>query len=301
MVTFSNGDPALNLQSLKDGRWTGTWNARGASSTTSLKLEAVSVARQIRGELTLAVDSRTRQDPPVVEAGGVVSAVALQPYVPLAPGGVISVFGERLADVTQAATELPLPKQIGSTQVLMGGLPLPLISVSPTQIDAIVPGGLAPNTSHQLLVQRASTIARPVSLDVAPAQPAVAVDATVSAKQGRVTWVRPDTGETGPAQPGSAAKAGDLLVITAVGLGITDPLFADGEPSPDPSARTRDMVTATIGGVPAPVESAGLTPGLVGLYLVNARVPEGVPAGDQAPLALTVSGQTSQPVTIAVQ
>ena len=50
-----------------------------------------------------------------------------------------------------------------------------------------------------------------------------------------------------------------------------------------------------------PVESAGLTPGLVGLYLVNARVPEGVPAGDQAPLALTVSGQTSQPVTIAVQ
>jgi len=133
-----------------------------------------------------------------------------------------------------------------------------------------------------------------VSLDVAPAQPAVAVDS--------ITWVRAGSGETGRARPGTPARAGDLLVFNATGLGITDPVVADGEAAPDaPRARTRDAVTATIGQVPAQVESAGLAPGLVGLYQVNARVPEGVPAGDQAPVVLIVSGQSSQPVTIAVQ
>ncbi|MGH9721413.1 MAG: BACON domain-containing protein, partial [Bryobacteraceae bacterium] len=239
-VIFSNGDPSLSLQSIKDGRWTGTWESRRSSATTSLRVEAVNALREIRGEVTLSVDSRTRQEPPFVEASGVMSAVGLQPYVPLAPGGIISVLGERLAEVTQVAVGLPLPKRIGSTRVLMSGsVELPLLSVSPTRIDAIVPMGLTPNTPQQLLVERASTITRPVTLDVAPAQPAVYVESSAAERQGRVSWVRSPTGETALARPGTPAQAGDLLVISATGLGITAPLVADGEPAPEsPIAKT---------------------------------------------------------------
>jgi uncharacterized protein (TIGR03437 family) len=38
----------------------------------------------------------------------------------------------------------------------------------------------------------------------------------------------------------------------------------------------------------------------VGLYQVNALVPPGVPAGNAVPVAISIGGVTSNPVTIAV-
>jgi uncharacterized protein (TIGR03437 family) len=60
-------------------------------------------------------------------------------------------------------------------------------------------------------------------------------------------------------------------------------------------------VTLTIGGVDAKVVFAGLTPGLTGLYQVNAVVPPGVAPGSQVPVALTIAGVGSPPVTMAVK
>ncbi len=57
----------------------------------------------------------------------------------------------------------------------------------------------------------------------------------------------------------------------------------------------------TVGGVPAAVAFTGLTPESVGLYQVNAPIPDGVAPGDAVELRLTVAGQYSAPVTIAVQ
>ena len=49
------------------------------------------------------------------------------------------------------------------------------------------------------------------------------------------------------------------------------------------------MATVTIGGAPAPVAYAGLAPGFVGLYQVNAQVPTGLAAGNQ-PVVITMNG-----------
>jgi uncharacterized protein (TIGR03437 family) len=57
----------------------------------------------------------------------------------------------------------------------------------------------------------------------------------------------------------------------------------------------------TIGNVPAQVIYSGLTPGLIGLYQVNAQVPEGVPRGDAVAVAITVSNSISNIATIAVR
>jgi uncharacterized protein (TIGR03437 family) len=64
---------------------------------------------------------------------------------------------------------------------------------------------------------------------------------------------------------------------------------------------TANPVTATIGGVSASVQFAGLTPGFTGLYQVNLTIPGGVTPGDATALVLTVGGQVSQPVTLAVK
>ena len=60
-------------------------------------------------------------------------------------------------------------------------------------------------------------------------------------------------------------------------------------------------VTATLGGVNAPVTFAGLAPGFVGLYQVNVKVPEGVAAGDAVSLVITQAEVSSNTVTIAIE
>jgi adhesin/invasin len=80
------------------------------------------------------------------------------------------------------------------------------------------------------------------------------------------------------------------------------PAVRTGEPAPvSPLSRATNAVTVTSSGRPAQVQFAGLTPGFVGLYQVNAVVPAGVTPSEVLPVVLTVAGQPSPPVTIAVQ
>ena len=89
------------------------------------------------------------------------------------------------------------------------------------------------------------------------------------------------------------AKAGDVIVIFANGLGPVNNQPASGAVSPaDPLAPVQQNPTVTIGGQPAQVLFAGLAPGFVGAYQVNVRVPSGLPAG-LAPLVISAGGQTA--------
>src|SRR5213078_4822092 len=95
--------------------------------------------------------------------------------------------------------------------------------------------------------------------------------------------------------------AGDTLVIACAGLGAVDPPVSAGMAGPTPASATVNPVTVTIGGVGAPVTSAVLAPDLVGVYQVSVTVPDGVTSAPNAPLVVTVAGQASPAVTIAVQ
>jgi uncharacterized protein (TIGR03437 family) len=55
-----------------------------------------------------------------------------------------------------------------------------------------------------------------------------------------------------------------------------------------------------IGGQPATVAYSGLTAGFPGLYQVNVYVPAGIATADTAPVNITLAGQTSATVTMAV-
>jgi len=60
-------------------------------------------------------------------------------------------------------------------------------------------------------------------------------------------------------------------------------------------------VKVTVGGVEVAVSFAGLVPGFTGLYQVNAVVPEGLAGSDAAPAVVSVAGQQSAAVTMAVK
>lgn len=298
-VSFSNGDPPLTLQSLKDGTWQGTWQTRSSSqSAVTLTVSAVNPQLAISGTSTVGGGFRSPKDPPIFTQGSIGSAAVPAAYQPLAPGSIISIYGDRLADGTLAASTLPLPTQLGNTQVSIAGQLIPLIFASQFQINAVVPFGLNINTTHQVLVQRGITYSDPAPIDVAAAQPNI----FLANGYGIIFAARADGTPPFLISQTAPAKMGDILVIYCDGLGATNPAVPDGVGSPlSPLAQTASPVTVSVGGQNAPVLFAGLVPGFVGLYQVNAILPDGVPPGNFVPVTLTVAGLAGVTVTTVVQ
>ncbi len=228
----------------------------------------------------------------------------------IAPGSYIAIYGTALAGTgTPSATTLPLPTTLNGAQVTVCGIPVPLLYASPTQINALLPQNLNNSTSCPLVVITGTISSTPIQLVVTQLQPGIYTVDTSGSGAGIVT-----NALTGIQNDAShPARTSDYLVIYATGLGqVRGPNGelppADGVAAPLSTLfRTTSTVTATIGGVSAPVSFSGLTPTFAGLYQVNVQVPAGVTAGDAVKVVLTetdpqtkATGQ-SNTVTISVR
>jgi uncharacterized protein (TIGR03437 family) len=185
--------------------------------------------------------------------------------------------------------------------VTIGGRILPLLYVSPKQINAQLPFGMPANLMQQLVVTRDNMISAPELVALVPAEPGVFTVDQSGVGPGVVTAVHTD-GTQNPVDANHPATAGDVLVIYCTGLGEVNPRAVAGFPIPvQPESMVVDTVTATIGGTNAPVQFAGATSGFVGLYQVNVAVPSGIAPSVATPLVLTQGGRASRTVTIATK
>lgn len=297
-LSFSNGDPALGMSPLQDGTWTATWTPiNPVTSSLVVTLTAQLLSPPIQGTTQVSGSAPANPLVPIVNSGGVVSTAD---YVASpAPGTLISVFGTELAGSTEQA-KLPLPNQLGTTQLAIGGVIVPLLFVNATQINALVPYGLQTNANYTIIVQRGNAISTAQTISVQEAQPSVFTPDPSGKGQGYIFKLASDGSEI-LAAPGSPVTGGDVVVIYCEGLGEVQPQLLAGMPAPLTTLEyTVNPVTATIGGVSAKVEFGGLTPGFAGLYQVNLTVPSGITPGDSVPLLLSVAGESSLPVTMAV-
>jgi uncharacterized protein (TIGR03437 family) len=286
VAAFSSGDPPVPLVSLKNGRWIRTWVPRESSaSQVTVTVSAEIPGRQIQGSTQITGALRANPEPPLVRPGGIVSALSFQGE-PLAPGAMVTIFGSKLKPGT------------GDVLAVIGGKPMPIIG-TPTedQINAVIPYGLAVNTRHQVIIQRGDAYTNPEAVTVAAAQPAIHTKDGSGKGQGAISDANGALYEAG-----NAAKAGSELTIFCSGLGEVDPSAEAGKAAPEgPMSKPVAELVATIGGIRAEVKEARLAPGLVGMYIVRATVPEGVEPGDAVPVVLTIAGQSSPPVTMAVE
>jgi uncharacterized protein (TIGR03437 family) len=301
---FSNRD-SVQMVHIGNGVWQGTWKPVNPGTVTMfLTAFAVQNGTLVGGRSTTltALVTTPAAATPTVTAQGVVHAASAQGGVPIAPGGLISIYGSNLSDSTGPGSGLPLPQQLNGTQVLLGNQPLPILYTSSGQLNVQVPYTVPVNTQYQLTVERGNTYSVPQPLVVAAAEPGVFTVSQTGAGQGSI--VKSD-GVT-VAQPGTPASIGETVVIYCSGLGAVTPKVKEGSPAPGvpPLSTTDNPVTVTIGGKPATVAFSGLTPGSVGLYQINAVVPSGIITGDAVPVVIGVAGQTSPispPVTMAVK
>jgi uncharacterized protein (TIGR03437 family) len=213
----------------------------------------------------------------------------------IAPGLWVTIGGANLAGPSQTwnldgVQELPLT--LGGTTVTFNGTPAALLYVSPGQINALVPAGVAPG-KVEVVAQVNGVSSSTFTISAQAAQPAVyappSADAATffvtAALAGTATLIGNTATDPRVVRP---AYPGDTLDLYMIGVGstvdpskfITDRLFSGAFPVSAP-------VTATVGGEPANVVFAGLT--APGLYLVRIVVPSGLAAGPQ-PLRVSAGG-----------
>lgn len=308
MVSFSNGDAALLLQSQGGGSFENTWST--GNSTTGVTLTILANSQGIMGVAEVSGNLASQEQPPAFDKSGIVSVAAPVSFTALAPGSVISIFGSRLAESIAQFQTLPLPPQLVDTQLFVTGtapggvstplLNLPLYYVNQNQVNAIIPYEVSVDTTLQLIVQRGTTLSVPVQIDMAPAQPAVFSSSGTPGSAGLIQVYPAKGGQPYFASPSAAAHAGDIIVLYCTGLGAVNPAIADGA-APQQLTNTVSTPQLVVGGQTAHVKFAGLTPGFAGLYQVNAVVPSGTQTGANVPVTLAIDGQTSPLVTMAIE
>jgi len=300
-VTFSNGDPPLALIPNLDGRWSATWtplNPRNEdlriTATASLPDQNITGTTEIGGR------AQPNDLVPTVFPKGVVSSASFSATAAPSPGELVTIFGVRMAGGVEIAQSLPLPTILQDTRVSIGGRPAPLVSTTEGQISAILPYDLPSGSTQQLVVRRGNRISVPEPVSIQSAQPAVFTINQTGRGQGHI-YVVPAPGEQILADSSRPAREGEFLVIYCTGLGGVDPPAVSGDATPtDVLRRAVSQISLSIGGVAAPLDFAGLTPGATGLYQINTRVPPGVSPGDSVPVVITASDIPSPPVTMAV-
>jgi len=303
VTTFSNGDPPLALKSLGDGGWAATWVPRNPTANGVITGSAamnLSTTKTINGSVQISGNALNNVQTPVVASGGVVNAASFAKNSPIPPGALVTIFGSHLADQQSSASVLPLPTQLGTTQATIDGLSVPLLFASDGQLNAVVPFALQQNVTHLLVVTKGNTISVPEPITIANAEPAVFTANGSGTGQGVVLGFL-NGGAQVLADANNPVSPGGYIVMYATGLGLVSPAVDDGVPGPTaPLSTVSGSISLTIGGADAVIAYAGLAPGFASLYQVNAIVPAVAP-GNSVPLVLTVGGQSSPPVTIAVK
>ena len=133
-VSFSNGDAPLRLDPLGDGTWQQTWqSASGIRSDVELTVSATSPSG-ITGSRQVDVALADLKNPPITAENAVGSTANFVAYSAIAPGGSITIYGSNLGDGTYQNQSVPLANSLGTTQVLIGGLPAPLFMSAPARL-----------------------------------------------------------------------------------------------------------------------------------------------------------------------
>jgi len=229
-----------------------------------------------------------RGQAPSYSAANIVNASDFSPG-PFAPNSLVTLFGTNLAFSVaglnqQNVLNSSLPFELADISIYIDSMPVPLLYVSPSQINFLIPSNEIPG-NVPLRVVRQSLTGPTVMIALVNSAPALFVSATNFALAQDFNTKYGAVNAATPAQPG------DLIVLYATGLGPTSPLPLTGE-IPEYggviSASTLKVFQVLLNGTaidPKTLDYAGLTPGFAGLYQVNFYLPGGCPPNPQIQLS----------------
>ena len=161
---------------------------------------------------------------PVVQLACVSNAAFYGGSAGVAPGELVSLFGQGLGPATGTLPQLQgqarFPKQLAGVKVTFNGTPGPLLYVQDGQINAIAPFSLGSGQTVNICVVYNGAATNCIVNPLVAANPGVFTNPSDSA----YAW-NPDGTVNSPSHP---APAGSIMSVYATGLGSITPAQPDG-------------------------------------------------------------------------
>ena len=220
---------------------------------------------------------------------------------------IVSAFGSQLAAFAQAAASLPLPISLGGSQVIVKDSKgverfAPLFYASPVQINFQLPAGTAEGVATLTIFSGAGVTSTGLVIigKVAPALFSADASGTGVAA-GSALLVRADGTRTENnlarydtasgkfiGQPIDIGSSGDQVYLTLYGTGCKN---------------RSDLanVKVKIGGIDAPVESAGAQGFFAGLDQINVKLPRSLAGRGEVTIEMVVDGKLANVVRVAIR
>ncbi len=233
-VTYTNGSGWLNFSPTQGGNNTGMRIDAIPGTLTPgiynaiLTIDAGPLAGSHDLPITLTI---TPAGPPTVQPPSLQSVVNAATFVAgdVAPGSIATLTGTQFSGKVVTVT--------------FGGLPAQVLFANATQINVIVPAGLSPKTSAQVIVTVDGTASTPLTASLAPFAPGIFASGVLNQ----------DSSVNSSKQP---AAPGSIIQIFATGLSGTG------------------VITAEIGSaVIAKPYYGGPAPGIAGVQQVDLILP----------------------------
>lgn len=269
-------------QGFKFRRWTG--DVTGLSSTITVLMN--------RPRTVIATTEKVPYVPPAVTR----NAAGETPGNTVAPGSLISIFGANLASDLVLGPASPLSQSLAGVTVQVADRILPLVFVSPQQINAQLPSDL-PEGDYSLRIQSPTTPDVTGTFTVTRNAPGL----FSTDKDGNKMAVALHE-DGSPITAGSPARHGETISLFGTGFGPYERKPMDGfAATPDNPNPLSDTVEANIGGIALTPAWGGTASGYVGLTVIRVKLTDDVPGGVPAQILVKVNGQTSNTVLLPME
>lgn len=251
---------ATAAEGYKFRRWEGDLEGTRSSGAVSMQVPRIVLAQMDKV--------------PHISSTGIRNAAGETPLAAVAPGSIISIFGSGLATDYVSGPPGPLTQTLGNVTARLGTRLLPLLFVSPGQVNAYLPSDLG-DGEYTVAVRNGA--APEISGKMTVVRNAPGVFGQLIGDQFVATAQRPDGSLAAPDHP---AKKGEQLVLLGTGFGGYQRFVLDGFPAADqPPNPVRTAAEILMGESVLAPDFTGAAPGMVGVALLRFTVPAEWPSG----------------------
>jgi uncharacterized protein (TIGR03437 family) len=267
----------------KFARWNG--DLTGSSSPGYVTMSA---PHQVTAVLTVV---------PFISPAGVKNAAGDTPDGSVAPGSIVSIYGNNLAAALLIGPVSPLAQTIGDVTVTVNDRILPLMFVSPGQINAQMFSDLA-DGNYTLIAHRTGQADVTGQFTVHRDAPALFTQLNPDGTS-QVVALHADGSAVTVDSP---AQSGETITVFGTGFGPYDQPTVDGFAISSIGVwNVVDPVSVLVGAQVVQPNSAIGAAGLVGITVVQVTLPSGMPPSAPLDLSVTVNGKPSAAARLPIQ